>query len=81
MAGVPAESEVTDGHRGGRRTEKDTKLECGRKQEEDTGRQRQRMMRNQVRRWCDAALEDDGEEETEVVRLCVFSVYEGICPS
>lgn len=27
MAGVPAESEVTDGHRGGRRTEKDTKLE------------------------------------------------------
>lgn len=27
MAGVPAESEVADGHRGGRRTAKDTKLE------------------------------------------------------
>lgn len=27
MAAGPAESEVTDGHRGGRRTSKDTKLE------------------------------------------------------
>lgn len=37
MAGVPAESEVTDGHRRGRRTEKDTKLEEDKEVWKETG--------------------------------------------
>lgn len=40
MAGVPAESEVTDGHRGGRRTTKDIKLEENKEVWKETEKQR-----------------------------------------
>ncbi len=55
MAGVPAVSEVTDGHRGGRRTAKDTKLGGQEDLEENreggvAGRQRREEVRGQEER-------------------------------